>query len=72
MSAENITIDFHFGGQVHNIGNLDVFHPVKERLKTLNVFFILRIHHRQQQGIDVFLDVFHFMNAFADDVVQLN
>ena len=31
MFAENIAVNFHFGFQIQNIGNIDIFNPVWKR-----------------------------------------
>jgi hypothetical protein len=45
---------------------------VQEALEAFDVFLVLRVHDRYEQGVDVLLDVLDFVQPLADDVVQLD
>ena len=72
MLAEGVAVDFDLGVQIQDVGNLDVFDPVQERLIPLDIVLVLGIHEGQEEGIDVLLQVVHLVDPFADDVVELD
>ncbi len=55
-----------------HVGDVDVLDAVQKALKTLDVLLVLGVHDRQEQRVDVFLDVLDLVDALADDVVQLD
>src|SRR6185369_632033 len=71
MLAEDVPVDIDLGIKIHDVGGVDEFDPVGERLEPLDRLLVFRVHQGDDEGLDVFLQVLDLVNPFADDVVQL-
>ena len=72
IPAKGVAVNFHLGVQIHDIGHMDKFNAVRERLKIHDAFGIFRVHQGNEQGRDVFLDILDLVDSFTDDVVQFH